>query len=647
MLPTTPFEDRLGTNYVPSEDDVATIQELIKVAEPQIVSLDAEIEALKQKRAVFASFVTNHRALISPIRRMPPDILRNVFSYCLARKTPGKIMKVTEAPLLLAQICSNWRDLVINTPTLWSTIHIDIPIPSQSRSPFNILPYGMVDVEERGIDVEAEGASEALSASFADEWRRKMKSLANLTSVWLSRAETCPLTIFLLHVQSIPSHGVPQGSDDALTRDPLDFLLSLICARSSQWSQLDLQLMESSLCGEPLLSLSSSHTPNLQSIHVKWSSSPPRTHSGSGTKEGNPSLHIFKSKSLQRLFLQDFSGSCTDIPVGWSNLTELSLAPGVPRRRYYGHNPPDATAAFTPSIALEVLQRCPNLVQCEVHLSGSGSVFTDSATVSKRAHLPRLKRLVVFENTDGPSTIFFKSLDLPSMTSISWSSLTSPYSQFSSTTGHPCLSLEPLLLTSGHQLRFLEFGAFTAPVATLVASLKLAVAVAELTIDLSRLISPVEFLHNGYPPPPFYRDELLAKLTPSEDAAETICPNLTTLRLRLSESSDITTKALKKFVVQRGAVGHAAGHRTHVPVTNVSVRFLSLEHMQPPGRSKMPTLPKRWQEDQLNSGLNGHIIKVECRKPVSQDHCCPPPIVNSSQKPPLESYWDFDSGLYE
>ncbi|KAH6896179.1 hypothetical protein BKA70DRAFT_1438890 [Coprinopsis sp. MPI-PUGE-AT-0042] len=72
MLPTSPFKDRLGSNYVPSNDEASIIQKLIEVVEPQIDSLDAEIEALKQRRAIYASFVANIRKSTFPVTDIVP-----------------------------------------------------------------------------------------------------------------------------------------------------------------------------------------------------------------------------------------------------------------------------------------------------------------------------------------------------------------------------------------------------------------------------------------------------------------------------------------------------------------------------------------------------------------------------------------------
>ncbi|KAH6911001.1 hypothetical protein BKA70DRAFT_1398666 [Coprinopsis sp. MPI-PUGE-AT-0042] len=635
MLPATPFKDRLSTNYVPSDNETTAIQKLIEVVEPQIVSLDAEIEAMKQRRAVYASFVADHRALISPIRRMPPDILRNVFSYCVPYDTPERSMQISSAPLLLTQICRHWRNLAIKTPTLWSTIFLRIPVPPRGRYHPSPLPW---DAQEGDIDIEAEGSSDALSASLENVWRRKSESLISLTNMWLSRAEGCPLSIFFRDVDSdshLPTSPISE-QDSSLTQKPFDRLLSLICARSSQWARLDLKVPESGTSEETFLSRSPSQTPHLRAIRVQWSSTPPnrmplsihppppsQSHNpGTEKTAQKPSFHIFKATGLQHLSIDSFNGHFTDLSVAWSSLTELSYT-GRPARYYGAHSPPsDRISHFPPSAALALLQNCPNLVKCELHLSELtfNSDATDQTILSNKVHLPHLARFVVFEHKQSPSLGFFKSLDLPFLSSISWSSTISPFSPGSPSPGPPHLSIYPLLATSGHQIQYLEIGTITTSVAQLVDTLKLAVGVKELTIDVSSVIFSIPSLSSmddtAYVPPrPFYRDELLRRLTPSSPSLpeEILCPNLVILKLTLAEPLDITTKALKSLVAHRGVVESRIAEDDipmHVvtPLEQVSVRFIHI--------GATSALPKRWEEDQLNSSFGRRTIKVERRKAI-------------------------------
>ncbi|KAF8892809.1 hypothetical protein CPB84DRAFT_1630628, partial [Gymnopilus junonius] len=64
-----------------------------------------------------------HLIVISPVRGLPDDVLSDIFHHCLpSHRNP--IIRTSEAPLLLTQICSEWRSLALSSPSLWARLHI-------------------------------------------------------------------------------------------------------------------------------------------------------------------------------------------------------------------------------------------------------------------------------------------------------------------------------------------------------------------------------------------------------------------------------------------------------------------------------------------------------------------------------------------
>lgn len=72
-------------------------------------------------------------ALLSPRRtsfadqglfdRLPVELHVEIFSHCLS---PFPTLSVKEAPFLIALVCKAWKELVYNTPRLWSSFEIEI-----------------------------------------------------------------------------------------------------------------------------------------------------------------------------------------------------------------------------------------------------------------------------------------------------------------------------------------------------------------------------------------------------------------------------------------------------------------------------------------------------------------------------------------
>jgi len=114
--------EALDTNYVPSAEEESLVRHiLIPRHTDRLLDLDSRVlearhtlrilerEQQKQKELLHA-----HEALLTPMRRLIPEILLEIFYYCHARNH--------EMAIRLASVCRRWRDLVFSTPTLWNTI---------------------------------------------------------------------------------------------------------------------------------------------------------------------------------------------------------------------------------------------------------------------------------------------------------------------------------------------------------------------------------------------------------------------------------------------------------------------------------------------------------------------------------------------
>ncbi|KIL67105.1 hypothetical protein M378DRAFT_74354, partial [Amanita muscaria Koide BX008] len=64
----------------------------------------------------------NPHAFPNLIQRLCPDILAEIFAFCLPEVTAWIIqISSRDAPLLLCSVCSSWRSLALSTPRLWQT----------------------------------------------------------------------------------------------------------------------------------------------------------------------------------------------------------------------------------------------------------------------------------------------------------------------------------------------------------------------------------------------------------------------------------------------------------------------------------------------------------------------------------------------
>jgi hypothetical protein len=84
--------------------------------DPEISRVQAVLSALQEQRRSLAQFQEFCRSILSPIRKLPPEILQSIFLAGMGEK-PDVIP-------VAGQVCRYWRDVVLGTPKLWSIISI-------------------------------------------------------------------------------------------------------------------------------------------------------------------------------------------------------------------------------------------------------------------------------------------------------------------------------------------------------------------------------------------------------------------------------------------------------------------------------------------------------------------------------------------
>jgi len=120
QVPNLPLQ--LGTNFIPSDEELDHIKNsILPVPTAKLADLDLEInrfqDLLESYGTTPGSFGRNHNNLISPARRVPIDVLQEIFLHTLPT-SHNALMDPHECPLLLARICSEWRRIALSTPQL-------------------------------------------------------------------------------------------------------------------------------------------------------------------------------------------------------------------------------------------------------------------------------------------------------------------------------------------------------------------------------------------------------------------------------------------------------------------------------------------------------------------------------------------------
>ncbi|KAK7023250.1 hypothetical protein R3P38DRAFT_1102414 [Favolaschia claudopus] len=118
--------ERLRHNDIPSDVEIHAIRDSIAIAQSRIVALRSEAPAVETE--VLYKYVALYSSFISPIRRLPVDILQTIFLDPIAhrRLRPGGFTRrsiiVDYRPNNLGAVCYHWRCLSLETTKLWSSL---------------------------------------------------------------------------------------------------------------------------------------------------------------------------------------------------------------------------------------------------------------------------------------------------------------------------------------------------------------------------------------------------------------------------------------------------------------------------------------------------------------------------------------------
>ncbi|KAJ7607869.1 hypothetical protein FB45DRAFT_947131 [Roridomyces roridus] len=132
--PGTPMHSLIHSNEPPEPSEIPSIQSSASDIDISLASLDAEIlrlqrlRSLQQDRSDLLDYQRTHKSILSPLRRMPAEILAGIFLSSLPTVTElldRESFQTEDSPWVWTHICSRWRTVAISTPALWSLIAMD------------------------------------------------------------------------------------------------------------------------------------------------------------------------------------------------------------------------------------------------------------------------------------------------------------------------------------------------------------------------------------------------------------------------------------------------------------------------------------------------------------------------------------------
>ncbi|KAJ7649702.1 hypothetical protein FB45DRAFT_818850 [Roridomyces roridus] len=119
----SPFPELLSSNSAPCTDlQSATIWEAIQGARMDIGRIEIAMKQLAAKRSQLKVFVQKNSSILSAIRRLPPEILSEIFALCVCGDPFNPRRR---GAWVVARVCRQWRAVAMNTAELWR--HFFVP----------------------------------------------------------------------------------------------------------------------------------------------------------------------------------------------------------------------------------------------------------------------------------------------------------------------------------------------------------------------------------------------------------------------------------------------------------------------------------------------------------------------------------------
>ncbi|KAJ7677722.1 hypothetical protein DFH06DRAFT_1465627 [Mycena polygramma] len=256
----SPFENILHTNHAPSDAERDNIHDLVNGWRKKLSHFNAEIAGLQslidvatRQRDELRQCIDAHLALVSPARRLPDDIIREIFMVAVP---PGRnsSLSANEAPLMLCHICSSWRGIGFSTPRLWASVHIVIPAPFRVPRLIDMATTwlqrsGVVPIDVSiAYSLEADphcGISLLMSALvvLAPRWRHMNFVMANYDYLASISSNNVPLLQTMTFEVKPDSNDIPQEAlellaTESLRRVELPANRSLFSSKSLSWGTL-------------------------------------------------------------------------------------------------------------------------------------------------------------------------------------------------------------------------------------------------------------------------------------------------------------------------------------------------------------------------------------------------------------------------
>ncbi|KAK7458109.1 hypothetical protein VKT23_010016 [Stygiomarasmius scandens] len=182
MSPFSIPSELMNTNTPPLLDDLDKMRANLTAARTKLSSIRREIIEtreslirLEHEETKLTKYIADQRTILNPVRRLPPDILFELFTTCLdstpvldlrSSRLSEDSLDIKSPRWVLGHVCSTWRAVVLSSPSLWSNIKLSI---TKKNSTFStrtlLLGLHLQRTQQQLLSISLYGGYNSLSES--------------------------------------------------------------------------------------------------------------------------------------------------------------------------------------------------------------------------------------------------------------------------------------------------------------------------------------------------------------------------------------------------------------------------------------------------------------------------------------------------
>ncbi|KAJ7246152.1 hypothetical protein B0H12DRAFT_768396 [Mycena haematopus] len=176
------YHHLLNTNEPPQDSDLALIRPLAEKTAARLAYLEAErlrlkdqMKQLEAEHAMLSKYQSQNTTILSPLRRIPLEILAEIFS-CTLPRVPEAPPDIAESPWVLTHVSSRWRAVAVSKSSLWSQIYLNFWLEQDYSS-------AMIKTQierARRLEIRFHGSEDVESRPQIAMWRL----LSKHSSIW-------------------------------------------------------------------------------------------------------------------------------------------------------------------------------------------------------------------------------------------------------------------------------------------------------------------------------------------------------------------------------------------------------------------------------------------------------------------------------